>query len=201
MNYGEFQDLIRLYLKRTDLDALIPEWITLAGKRIDSDCKLASQEYRSQSPATAQFIPLPPDFLEMRNVQVNYKGQLALEYMTPEQLDNATFARMSGPPRFYTLFNNQIELLPVGTAESELILEIFYFARNPAMSNQLDETKTLTEHPQLWLYAVMVEAMPFLENQEGQASWATMYRDMAEVLNLKAERARYSGNSLAMRAT
>jgi hypothetical protein len=201
MNYGEFKTLVRTYIKRTDLDDLIPTWVAMAGLRIDSDCKLAAQEYRTTTPAVAQYIPLPADFIEMRNIQVDYRGQLALEYLTPEQLDNMTFQRLEGPPRFYTIFNNQVELYPQGTAESELTLELFYFAKNPDLTSDLQETKVLSQHPQLWLYAVMVEAMPFLEHESGQASWATMYRDMAEVLNTRAESARYSGNSIQMRAT
>ena len=200
MNYREFQDLIAVYVKRTDLAALIPVWIRAAGLRIDSDCRLAVQEFRTTTPADAEYIALPLDFVEMRNIQVDYKGALALEYVTPEQLDNLTQHPLSGPPRYYTVFNNQLQLMPPGTQDSELTLELFYFAKTPQMVNDADITALLLQHETLFLYAVLVEAMPFLEYTEGQASWATMYNDMRDLLNERAAVARYSGSTLQMRA-
>jgi len=200
MNYREFQDLIALYLKRTDLNSLIPAWIRAAGLRIDSDCRLAAQEFRTTTPADAEYISLPLDFVEIRNIQTDYKGAQALEYLTPEQLDNLKGKSIDGPPRYYTVFNGQLQLLPAPGADSELTLELFYFAKTPQMNNDADVTAILSQHETLLLYAVLVEAMPFLEHQAGQATWATMYNDMRDVLNERAAVARFSGSTLQMRA-
>jgi hypothetical protein len=47
---------------------------------------------------------------------------------------------------------------------------------------------------------MMIEAMPFIESQDGQASWAQMYRDLAKLLNTRAQAGRFGANSLHMRA-
>ena len=81
MNFGELKTLIRRYLKRTDLDDVIPDWIEFAQRRLDSDMRLPEQEYRTTTTANLKFLPLPNDWLEMRHVQVDFDGNFSLQYL------------------------------------------------------------------------------------------------------------------------
>lgn len=203
MNLGQLKTIIKRYLKRTDLDDVIPDWIEFSQRRIDSDLRLPEQEYRTQTVANLAFLPLPNDWLEMRNIQVNFDGNYSLQYLTPEQLDNMSRVlkgETPNPIQFYTIMNNQIELIPAPDSDTETIVEMFYYAREPALINDLDTTKILTLYPQLYTYAVMVEAMPFLEHESGQATWDSMYTRLRDLLNTRAQAGRFSGNSMQMRA-
>ncbi len=203
MNYLELRTIVKRYLKRTDLDDVIPDWIEFAQRRIDSDLRLPEQEYRTTTIANLQFLPLPVDWLEMRHVQVVFDGNFALQYLTPEQLDNMG-RQLKGdspnPIQFYTIMDKQIELVPSPTADTEVEIELFYYAREPALVNDTDQTKILIIYPQLYIYSVMIEAMPFLEHVAGQASWQDMYDNLVALLNTRAQAGRFSGNSIQMRA-
>ena len=201
MNYGDLVALIQRYTKRADVDDLIPDWIRFAQLRIDTDCRLSQQEYRSVTIPKAEFTTLPPDFLELRNIQTNYQGGLALEYMTPSQIDIAGRSLKSGPVQFYTIMDNQLQLLPAPQADSVAQMEIFYYAKQAALVENADTTLLLTAFPNLYLYAAMVEAMPFVENQAGAQRWDAMYTDIRNTLNLSAQRARFSGATVQTRAS
>ena len=203
MNLLQLITIIKRYLKRTDLDDLLPDWIEFAQRRIDMDMRLPEQEFRSTTTPTTRFISLPLDWIEMRNIQVNFDGNFSLQYLTPEQLDNASRALKGDSPnpiQFYTIMDTQLELVPPPTADSEVTLEMFYYARQASLASDEDTTKVLLVYPQLYIYAVMVEAMPFLEHAAGQASWFQMYTDYARLLNERAQAGRFSGNSIQMRA-
>ena len=104
------------------------------------------------------------------------------------------------PVQFYTIMDTQLELQPAPTEDSEITLEMFYYARQAVLSNDEDITKITVVYPQLYIYAVMVEAMPFLEHVEGQASWLDQYGSYRDLLNGRAQAGRFSGNSMQMRA-
>lgn len=200
-NYGELKTALTRYLKRADLADLYDDWVDFASSRIDNDCRLAEQEYRTTATANAQFLTLPLDFVEMRNIQVSVTGgAYPLTYLTPEALDLYARVDKRQPIKHYTIVNSQIELIPAPAADSTTVIELFYFAKLFPLVNDGDTNKVLLAFPQLYIYAMMVEAMPFIEHTEGMASWNGMYRDMANLLNTRAEKARYSGNSLHMRA-
>lgn len=203
MNYGELQTIIRRYLKRVDLDDVIPQWVEFAQRRIDMDLRLPEQEFRAIAIADRQFLPLPLDWIEMRNIQVKYDGNFALSYLTPEQLDNMG-RRLKGdsptPIQFYTIMDNQLELVPAPGEDSEIEIEMFYYAREPALVNDVDFSRVLNLYPNLYIYAVMIEAMPFLEHAAGQQTWQQMYAEYADLLNRRAQAGRFSGNSIQMRA-
>lgn len=196
LNKGDLITQVKRYLKRSDLDDLLPDWVDYATKRIDQDCKLPEQEFRSQSVATSRYVALPTDFIDMRNIQGN---SVPLEYVTPERMDALRLGTFHGQLRYYTIFNRQIELLPHPSTEAPYDLEIFYFAKMAALVSDNDTNPILLNQPQLYLYACMIEAMPFLEFIEGQASWVTMYTDARDLLNKRAENGRFSGNSLHLR--
>ena len=200
-NYGELKTALTRYLKRPDLVDLYDDWVDFASSRIDNDCRLAEQEYRTIATANAEFMALPLDFIEMRNIQVKAAGgKLPLKYLTPEQLDNIGRIDKTQPVKYYTIFNSQLELVPAPASNSTLEIELFYFAKVITLANDGDTNKVLLAFPHLYLYAMMVEAMPFTENPDGVQSWNEMYGKTVEMLNRRAEKGRYSGNSLHMRA-
>jgi len=203
MNFGELKIIIKRYLKRTDLDDVILDWIEFAQRRIDNDMRLPEQEFRSTTTANLRFLPLPGDWIEMRNIQVDFDGGFALQYLTPEQLDNMG-RQLKGdspnPIQFYTIMDHQLELIPAPSEDSQVVIEMFYYAREPKLVNDIDFSRLLAVFPNLYIYAVMIEAMPFLEHQAGMATWQQMYSDYSALLNTRAQAGRFSGNSIQMRA-
>ncbi len=202
MNRAEFLVLAERYLKRTDLADLYSAFLEMAEARINQVMRLSEMEFRSQSTPTEAFWLLPSDFIEMRHIQTELEGRpRPLEYIAPETADNVR-RLTSGQQgyQFYTILNNQIELIPHPNSESTTLVEMFYYARVPALVAAADTNPVVTNYPNLYLYAFMAEAGMYRESLQAAQSWLGMFDAYAKQLNDSAAAGRYSGNALQLRA-
>ena len=199
MNKGEFTTLLTRYLKRTDLTDLYDDWLVFTSSRIDQQLRLKEQEIRWQVVPTEQFTDLPADFIEARHIESNGRP---LEYATPGQLDRlrAQYRDSFSPYLFYTITDNQLEIAPAPTVDSEAEIEMFYYAKLPALSSDADTNKVLTAYPQLYLYGCMMESAAMREAPDDAAAYSQLWRDYAKELNDRQQAARFSGDSIQMRA-
>lgn len=202
MNLGQLKTAVRRYTKRVDLEDLIPDWIEFATSRIAEQCRLPEMEFRATATANLTYLPLPEDFIEMRHIQVPTDGgRRPIEYRTAEQIDNSDrFSNPSGGIKWYTILDTQLELRPAPDPDSTTEIEMFYFAIPGKLVSETDTNKVLTKYPQLYIYAVMIEAGAFLEHTSDAERYDLMFTDMRDYLNVRASAGRFSGNSLQMRA-
>jgi hypothetical protein len=85
-------------------------------------------------------------------------------------------------PVFYADYNyNQWLVAP--TPDADYPVEILYYEL-PQLLDDTVQTNWITDFaPQLLLYATLLEATPFLKNDERIATWQTMYDRAAATLN------------------
>ena len=81
--YSELKTAVANSLARTDLTTQIPDFISLAEARLSRELETRSQEKRAQATLTAsdEFISLPTDMREIRQVKLNTTPNTVLEYM------------------------------------------------------------------------------------------------------------------------
>ena len=85
-------------------------------------------------------------------------------------------------PRFYADYNYDNWLLSPTPAEANPI-EIMYYELPPLLDDTI-QTNWLTEYaPQLILYGTLLEATPFLKNDERIGTWQQFYDRAAAMLN------------------
>ena len=85
-------------------------------------------------------------------------------------------------PEFYGEYDYS-HWLVVPTPDATYPFEILYYELPPLLDEET-QTNWLTEYaPQLLLYAALVEATPFLKNDERIPVWQTMYDRAAAMLN------------------
>ena len=126
MNVGELKTLLDRYLKRDDLRDLYDRWIEFTQLRINMQLRLQEQEYRATTVPVNQYIALPPDYIEMRHIETSADNGRSLQYVTPDQIDLLNNRFKSGRILFYTIIDNQIELIPGPAEDSVAELEMFY---------------------------------------------------------------------------
>lgn len=85
-------------------------------------------------------------------------------------------------PVFYADYDYDHWLL-APTPDAEYPMEVLYYEL-PALLDDTNQTNWLTEYaPQLLLYGTLLEATPFLKNDERINTWQSMYDRAAAMLN------------------
>jgi hypothetical protein len=88
----------------------------------------------------------------------------------------------TGEPVFYTDYDFSHWVF-APTPDEEYPIEILYYELPPLLDDTI-QSNWLTEYaPQLLLYGTLLEATPFLKNDERIATWQNMYDRAAAMLN------------------
>lgn len=172
-NYAELQASVKRWLKRKDLDADIRDFIALAEARMSHDVSDLPPMQRSATVATApsiRTIALPADWMWPRYVKT--EGGCDVDVVVPQAIDGSQ--RLGGAPRRIAFAGDVALLDPVPDVAYSLLLA--YVARVPALSDAAPTNWLLAQAPQMYLYAALLEAMPFLEHDARAATWASAYR-------------------------
>lgn len=201
--YSELQASVASWLHRTDLTALIPDFITLAEQRMNGDLDSRSMEVRTTLTCTAdgtlnaRLVALPTDMLEMRRLLVvDTDPARVLEYKSPDQLvaDNLYLLSAAKPDSF-TVVGTNIELSP--PPDSAYPLELVYKQRIPALSNSNTTNWVLTQNPSIYLWGALLAASPFTQDDERMPIYERKYQEAKETINSIDW---YSGSTLRVRA-
>lgn len=191
--YSELQSSVADFLNRSDLTAVIPDFITLAEADLSRTLRTREMSVRTRAPLSAQYLKLPADFISLRNIDLLTDPVTPLQYRSPHLLDPHRRGDKSGTPVFYTLIQNVLEFAPV--PEKEYTLEIVYHQRIPALSGSNTSNWLLDTHPDAYLYGALMQSAPYLKEDERIPVWAGRYQQVVSQINATDEDARYSGGT------
>jgi hypothetical protein len=98
---------------------------------------------------------------------------------------------------FYTMVGQQFQVLPSpdGSYEGELL----YYAKIPSLSDGAPTNWLLTEAPDVYLYATLVQSAPYLKEDERTGVWAGLYQTLVNDMKIADERARIGSSKLTPR--
>jgi hypothetical protein len=200
MNYSTLQSDVADWLNRTDLADRIPSFIRLAEARFNRELRVRQMVKRAVGVLEDNYITLPFDWLEAKNVQVNLDGRpRKLEYMTLEQADDFNAkGGGSGVPQYFNVTGSQLEIIPRPTGEPQI--ELTYYSAIPALSNTAPSNWLLLQWPDLYLYGTLAHTAPYLKDDERLATWAQLYLKSIDEITLSDQRAQFSGSVLKARA-
>jgi hypothetical protein len=185
---------VEAWLARSDLTAQVPDFVTLAEAKLNRTLRTRQMEQRSTATA-AEYVALPTNFWELRNIKTTGTPVYTLEQRAPFEMD-ALDDGTSGRPSRYCLLANQIRLAPV--PDSAYTLEIDYWeALPPLASNATNWLLDLA--PDVYLYGAMLEAAAFMQDDARVPLWMDAYTRTINQLHTADRRARWSGSPLAVR--
>jgi len=190
MTYDSLVNDISTYLERTDTATLekIPQFIMLAEQIIAADLKfLGNLNVVQSNMVTGEDVLDKPARWRKTvsmNITVNGKRQPVLlrdyEYLReywpdPTQTDT---------PLYYSDYD-YTHWLVAPTPDTNYTFEVLYYQRVPPLSSA-NQTNWFTEYaPQAMLYGSLLQAMPFLKNDERVQLWQAMYQQAIEMLKLE----------------
>lgn len=198
--YSELQSAIADWLLRTDLTSVIPSFIDLAEAKFNRRIRDYRMVAQADATATDGYLSVPTDWLENIRFQLNTSPITTLEYVTPDQA--AEELRLSGSgnarPRFFSMIGSNFQLVP--TPDTSYTAELTYYAKIPALSDSNTSNWLLTTAPDLYLYGTLMEAAPYLDDDQRIQTWGSLYEQGMNALQIESDRAKVGSSSIRMRA-
>jgi len=177
------------YLNRDDLTSVIPSFITLAEAKFNRKLRVRQMVKRANATLDTQYFAFPSDFLQAKEFQLNTNPITYLQYVTQNQGDYASQNNYIavGKPQFYTIIGTQIEVIP--TPDTSYTGELTYYGKIPALSDSNTSNWLLAYAPDLYLYGALVEATPYLKDDDRLATWSQLYTNSLGDIEVADQRA------------
>ena len=200
-NYTELKTAVANWLDRDDLTDRIPEFIALAEARFNRVLRLRSMEvkYTADTVAGQRNLALPTSYIQMRNFQVNTSPLTTLSYVTPEIYDRVWGGSTTGTPKFYTILANEVSFGPIPASVQEV--EMLFYKKFDNLSVTTTTNWLITNAPDIYLYGTMLEAEPFIMNDERVPLWAQALQQGISDLQEQDNKDRHSGSALRVMNT
>jgi len=198
MTYTELQTNVAAWLNREDLTAAIPTFIAFAEVMFDRQIRIREMLTRDTATADEDYEELPTDFLELKSIRFNTNPNVVPVYAAPYALENlrSRYYGTGGTPRHYTILGSQIlfDRTPTGAP----VLDITSYVRLPRLSGTQATNALLTNHPDIYLYATLMQAEPYLKNDERLPTWVALYEKGRDDLHTADRAAEASPSPLIM---
>jgi hypothetical protein len=187
MTYDSLVNDIQTYLERTDTQTLekIPQFIMLAEQIIAAEIKfLGNLTVATSTMVQAEnVIPKPARWRKTVSMNVTVAGK-----RQPVLLRTYEYIREYWPdptstdtPLFFCDYDYQHWLIGP-TPAADYAYEVLYYERVQPLDSS-NQSNWFTQYaPQAMLYGTLLQAMPFLKNDERMPMWQSNYDRIIEVL-------------------
>jgi hypothetical protein len=197
------------WLNRADLTDQIPVFVTLAEAGFNRELRVRDMMVRANTTSDCENLALPDDWLETYSLTLqpgapptpqNFQPA-ALRYMSEAESNDAkarAYGSSIGNPYGYTIIGNTIEL--VLAPSDDVDLRIVYSARIPNLGAAQASNWLLAKSPDLYLYSTLLQAVPYLKDDDRIQLWSQMRGGLMEAIRLESERALRPTSGLTARA-
>lgn len=197
---------------RSDLAARVPDFITLFEAKANRNLMCRQMESRAiavtdPNASEPQYLALPADFQTMRRVRLinTLNPQIGggpdkprLKFATGAQIDDLREMNLApGPPIWFALFGQELELCP--TPAAAYSVEMVYRAYIPALGTTNATNWLLQIAPDAYLYGSLMEAAPYLHEDDRIATWSAGVSSAFADLNKLSDEALFNAGPLTIR--
>lgn len=172
-NYASLKTSIANFLARKDLDASIPDFISICESRLNNNhefrvrkmvCKLVANIHGSE-------IAMPPDYLGMRVIR--HTRGTALKQVSAEAISSVKSCS-DVDERVYCELGNRLEIYPEA---NDVEMDLFYYQKIPPLSDTNLSNWLLAQSPETYLYGSLLAASQFMKNDDRVPMWEKFYAD------------------------
>lgn len=192
-NYGDLKTGVANWLNRDDLTSRIPELIRMGEARVYADFRLRCMEVSAAVTiaSSTRTKALPTRWVQGRRLYLSGVGHL--EYKTPVEFWEIHADRPTGQPDVFTIEAENFVWGPL--PDQAYSATSLHYASFAIMATDGDAPALFVLAPQVYLYAALIEAAPFLGNDPRVQIWAGLYDDLKDRLHAADARDRYSGDT------
>jgi len=204
--YAELQTAVANWLDRDDLTDRIPEFITLAEAKMNRNLRISLMENVSTAitmAAGTRDYDLPTGFTGMKEFHLTTSPIVALSYITPEMMNRMWAGSTKGKPQAFTVFSDagtrKVKIGP--SPDSAYTTSMLYLKKIDNLSVTNTTEVMLTENPDIYLYGALLEAEPFIMNDERVQLWAIAFKQAIDDIQNQDNKDRHSGSQLRVMNT
>lgn len=201
-NYSELQTTVSNWLNRSDATtlAIIPDFIRLAEAKLDR-----KEEIRDEVEGTLtlddETVSLPSDFREKLKLVFDDTVRFGEIEIVPPEMLAAKKASLgtSSFPRFAAIIANGTKLRLAPAPDQTYVVKTYYVGSLTALTDTDTVNWLLTSHPDIYMYASLVESAPYLKDDERLPLWKAELQERIADLGAFRTRQRSGGNAPRMR--
>lgn len=185
--YAGLKAAVADFLNKTNLTSQVPGFIDLAEAQMRRRLKVRHQvETMEITTASDGTYPLPCDFDGVVSI---YAGTVPLTYLEPEMMDVRT-APEGFPTTTYSIFGDSLYFAPLpsdgGTTVTMRYRTLFCSLSATKRCNWI-----LAKHPDAYLYGALMQAAPFLRDDDRIGVWGGLFNAAIDDINAQAKHQQY----------
>jgi hypothetical protein len=157
-------------------------------------------ENRATAEVDGRYSALPADFVEPIRLHLE-TDQRPIELVSSMEMQSMRQGSNTvGEPAYYALTQGEIELYP--TPDTSYDLEMYYYAKLPALSTSQATNVILDNFPDAYLYGALIHSAPFLGEDVRMQTWASLFQSAIDGINADNEKAKTgsSGRRIKIRS-
>jgi len=165
-NYGELRQAIAGWLNRSDLDTVIPDFVTQAEATLNKILRTRYMVVESNPNLTVganqDRAALPAGLIDILYVVDSGNAAHTLVKQVPDWMARQQRLRLKTPgvPLYYAIIGGNMLVCPVPAADTSYRLS--YYQEIPPLSGDGSSNWVLAHHPDLYLYTALMHAAPYL---------------------------------------
>jgi hypothetical protein len=180
--YATLQDAVASYLHRTDLAALIPNFISLAEATLLREISIPETEASVDGVTVGGYALLPNDFGTLSKLAITYAGATRLlDYIALADVSTATDAN----PGYYSFQNGKLRIYGTGSGQA---YTLYYIPAIVPLSTINTSNWLLQNAPDLYLYASAMEATKHLRDDDHTQRLFGMVQALLDSVRRMAQR-------------
>jgi len=200
--FAELKTATANWLDRSDLTDRIPEFIALAEARFNRNLRIRDMETVSTAISTAagtREYDLPTGFVQMKEFHLTTDPLTPLAYITPEMMSRIWAGSTKDKPEVFTIIADKVRLGP--NPDAVYTTSMLYYKTFTALSASNTTSDMLTNNPDVYLYGTLLEAEPFIMNDQRVPLWLAAFEKAVNDIQNQDNRDRHSGSAMRVMNT
>ena len=176
-SYAELQAAAANWLARADLTSRIPEFIALAEAKFNRTLRTRDMITKDTAfSVTGEYVAVPTGFLQFKGGYLNTAVREPILFL-PDDTQAAWFEGVSTatyPARYVSVQGTNFHFAPA--PGSTTTVTIVYYKAIVGLATT-SPNWLLTSHPDIYLYATLLEAAPFLGDDARIGTWQSALKE------------------------
>jgi|TARA_R110001606_G_scaffold36741_3_gene104962 hypothetical protein len=200
-SFTTLKSAIANWLDRDDLSDQLPDFIALNEALFNRVLRIRPMEtiVTEATVGGTKSYDLPTGYVQMREIHLDTSPVTSLQYITPEMLYRVWAGSSSGKPDSYSIIGDKIFFGP--TPDSAYNYTMTYYKTFEGLSDSNTTNWVILNAPDVYLYGALLQAEPFLQNDQRIPVWERGLRQALSDLQSQDDKDRYSGSELRVMNT